>query len=95
MGIDKSYLISIIIHYLLDIFPDKYLVFFYYSGNRKDTTTIVFRSLVSQLSQAADGMSSVQIKALYDEESRIDPKGDLFSLPYYIELLVEIIKSLG
>jgi Cdc6-like AAA superfamily ATPase len=95
MGTGKSCLTSIVINYLLDTFPEKHLAFFYCSGNRKDSATVVFRSLVSQLSQAADGTLSDRIKALYDEESRNNPKGNSFALPHCIELLVELIKHLG
>jgi Cdc6-like AAA superfamily ATPase len=95
MGTGKSCLTSIIINHLLETFPDNQLAFFYCSGNRKDSATVVFRSLVAQLSCAADGMISDNMKALYEAESTKDKREDLLSLPSCVELLTGLIKRHG
>jgi hypothetical protein len=95
VGTGKSCLTSIIINRLLETFPDDHLAFFYCSGDRADNATIVFRSLVAQLSCAADGTLLDHMKAIYKEKSGMDSKGDFFSVSRCVELLGHLIKHHG
>jgi Cdc6-like AAA superfamily ATPase len=95
MGTGKSCLTSIVINRLLEASANERLTFFYCFRQRQDTPITVLRSLVTQLSCAADGQILDKINTLYKENAQLHPRGELFTPARCIDLLVELIESHG
>ena len=93
VGTGKSCLTSIIINHLIENHTDGRLAFFYCSrGSTNSNLMAVLRSILSQLSVAADGLVvAEEIKSRYDDEAIRCTTGSHLSSDECVTLLAHLI----